>query len=48
MAHKILLVDDEKISLSVIKFGLAEKGYEVMQAGDGKRRWKKSKKSIRI
>lgn len=35
MAHKILAVDDEKVSLSLIKFGLAANRYEVVTATDG-------------
>lgn len=35
MAHKILIVDDEKINIAIVKFGLAEKRYEVVVANDG-------------
>ncbi len=35
MAHKILVVDDEKVSLSLVKFGLAANRYEVVTATDG-------------
>ena len=33
--HRILIVDDEKINMALVKFNLAEKGYEVIQAQDG-------------
>lgn len=36
MAHKILLIDDDKINIALVKFGLAEKGYNVIVAYDGK------------
>ena len=35
MAHKILLIDDEKINVALVKFGLAAKGYEIVVAYDG-------------
>ncbi len=35
MAHKILIVDDEKINIAIVKFGLAEQRYEVSVANDG-------------
>ncbi len=35
MAHKILIVDDEKINIAIIKFGLAQQRYEVVVANDG-------------
>ncbi len=35
MAHKILIVDDEKINIAIVKFGLAEQRYEVVVANDG-------------
>lgn len=35
MAHKILLVDDDRINISLLKFTLAEKRYEVFVASDG-------------
>jgi len=35
MAHKILIVDDEKINIAIVKFGLAEQRYEVAVANDG-------------
>ncbi len=33
--HRILIVDDEKINMALVKFNLAEKGYDVIQAQDG-------------
>ena len=35
MAHKILIVDDERVNMALIKFGLSEKRYEVVEASDG-------------
>jgi len=35
MSHKILVVDDEKVSLSLVKFGLAANQYDVVTAIDG-------------
>ena len=35
MAFKILVVDDDKINVALVKFGLAEQGYEVIIAHDG-------------
>jgi CheY-like chemotaxis protein len=35
MAHKILIVDDEKINIAIVKFGLAQQRYEVVVANDG-------------
>ena len=35
MAHKILLVDDDQINIAIVKFGLAERRYEVIVAQDG-------------
>ena len=35
MAHKILVVDDDKISVALVKFGLAQERYEVIIANDG-------------
>ncbi|MBP9854026.1 MAG: response regulator [Candidatus Omnitrophica bacterium] len=35
MAHKILVVEDERISLSLIRFGLLANRYEVLTAADG-------------
>lgn len=35
MAHKILVVDDERITVALVKFGLAEKMYDVVVAHDG-------------
>jgi len=35
MAQKILLIDDDKINTTLIKFGLVGKGYEVNVAYDG-------------
>ncbi|MBF0532276.1 MAG: response regulator [Candidatus Omnitrophica bacterium] len=35
MAQKILIIDDERVNLSLVKFTLAEKGYAVSQAVDG-------------
>jgi len=33
--HKILVVDDERITVALVKFGLAEQRYEVIVANDG-------------
>lgn len=35
MAHKILVIDDERVSLSLVKFGLAANNYDVSTAVDG-------------
>ncbi|MBZ0167563.1 MAG: response regulator, partial [Candidatus Omnitrophica bacterium] len=35
MAHKILVIDDERVSLSLVKFGLAANQYDVSTAEDG-------------
>ncbi|MGE0269189.1 MAG: response regulator [Candidatus Omnitrophota bacterium] len=35
MSHKILVVDDERVSLSLIKFGLSANHYDVITATDG-------------
>ena len=35
MAQKILIIDDDKINVALVKFGLAESGYEVTAAYDG-------------
>ena len=35
MPHKILVVDDERITVALVKFGLAEQRYEVIVANDG-------------
>lgn len=35
MAAKILIVDDDRISVTLLKFTLKEKGYTVLEAGDG-------------
>jgi CheY-like chemotaxis protein len=35
MAHKILLVDDDRINIALVKFALAEQRYEVIVAFDG-------------
>ncbi|MCA9395472.1 MAG: response regulator [Candidatus Omnitrophica bacterium] len=35
MAHKILVIDDERVSLSLVKFGLAANHYDVSTAMDG-------------
>ncbi|MBF0521671.1 MAG: response regulator [Candidatus Omnitrophica bacterium] len=35
MAHKVLIVDDERVSLSLVKFGLAGQHYDVIMAHDG-------------
>lgn len=35
MPHKILIVDDDKISTTLIKFALADKRYDVTCAADG-------------
>jgi CheY-like chemotaxis protein len=36
MAHKVLIVDDDKINITLIKFGLAERRYKVTTAGNGR------------
>ncbi|MCA9407779.1 MAG: response regulator [Candidatus Omnitrophica bacterium] len=33
--HKILIVDDERINLALVKFGLSEQRYKVFEANDG-------------
>ena len=35
MAQKILVVDDDRINVALVKFALAEKGYDVLIAHDG-------------
>ena len=35
MAHKILVIDDDRINVALVKFGLAEQRYHVVTAGDG-------------
>ena len=35
MAKKILIVDDDRINVTLISFSLREKGYEVLSADDG-------------
>ena len=35
MAHKILLVDDDKVHATLVKIGLTEKRYKVVRAQDG-------------
>lgn len=35
MAHKILIIDDEQINTTIVKFGLSEKRYDVSTAKDG-------------
>ena len=35
MPHKILVIDDDKINVALVKFGLAEQGYDVVFANDG-------------
>ncbi|MCA9399481.1 MAG: response regulator [Candidatus Omnitrophica bacterium] len=35
MAHKILIVDDERINMALVKFGLSEQRYQVVEAKDG-------------
>ena len=35
MAKKVLVVDDEKNIVDIIKYNLKKEGYEVMTAGDG-------------
>lgn len=35
MAHKVLLVDDERVNVALIKFGLASLRYHVIEAVDG-------------
>jgi len=34
-AHKILVVDDDRINQALVKFGLAEQRYDVVAASDG-------------
>ncbi len=38
---KVLVVDDEKPISDIVKFNLAEEGYDVYTAYDGKKPWKK-------
>ena len=35
MAHKILLIDDEKTTVTLVKFGLSSERYDVVVAYDG-------------
>ena len=35
MPHKILVVDDDRLGTTLVKFGLSEKSYDVIIAGDG-------------
>lgn len=35
MAHKILVIDDDRINVALVKFGLAEQRYDVDAASDG-------------
>ena len=42
MAHKILLIDDDKINVTLIKFRLAAAGYDVDFAHDGDEGLKKA------
>jgi CheY-like chemotaxis protein len=35
MAHKILVIDDDKINISLVKFTLTERRYHVIFASDG-------------
>jgi len=35
MPHKILVVDDDKINIAIVKFGLSEQRYDVVTASDG-------------
>lgn len=35
MAHRILIIDDDKVSTALVKFTLEKKGYEVCLANDG-------------
>jgi len=35
MPHKILVVDDDRIGTTLVKFGLSEQRYDVLVAGDG-------------
>jgi CheY-like chemotaxis protein len=43
MAHKILLIDDEKVVVEVVKDVLKERNYEVVTAYDGKEGFEKVK-----
>ncbi len=36
MSHKVLIVDNEKINVSIVKFMLREQGYQVYVASDAK------------
>jgi CheY-like chemotaxis protein len=36
MMQKILIIDDDRLNTTLIKFTLAQEGYEVILAGDGK------------
>ncbi|MDP8212668.1 MAG: response regulator [Candidatus Zapsychrus exili] len=35
MAHKILIIDDDEIGITLVKFGLVSKGYDTVVASDG-------------
>lgn len=35
MSHKVLVIDDDKINATLVKFGLAEQHYKVFVAHDG-------------
>jgi len=35
MAHKILIIDDERVNVTLVQFGLKEQHYEVIVAYDG-------------
>lgn len=37
MAHKILLIDDDRINTALVKFMLAERSYDVLCAEDGEK-----------
>jgi len=43
MAHKILVIDDEKVIVEVVKDALEERNYEVVFALDGKEGFEKVK-----
>ena len=43
MAYKLLVVDDEKDVLDIMRFRLAKEGYEVVTAGDGQEALEKVK-----
>lgn len=43
MAHTIMVVEDERVSLALVKFGLTEQRYNVIEAADGEQALEKLK-----